>query len=782
MIRISDEELIESVRQKAAELGRTPAAKEFRQFATAAIRFGSWSNFIQASGLEVKRKHISNQELMSLLYQRSAELGHTPTALEFKQFTTASKRYGSWNNFLIAAGVAPNRINRRPVEKLTKSELLEAVLQLSKKLGETPRATDFPYYRAAAKQFGSWTKFIEASGLEKRVNQRFSREELIQALQAKAAETGQTPLMQEIKCSHQAIELFGSWSKFVQASGLESRRIQRSTNERLFELFLQTADKLGRTPAAEEFEGHKTAIKRFETWDNFIEAANQHASKMNMTDEELIQSFIQMSEELGETPRAADFQHYHKALQQFGSWANFIKATGLPERKGGISDEELIHSLQQRATELGYTPIAREFEYSKLARSRYGSWLNFIKEAGLTPNGKSYGFHRDKQMLMDELLQLRDILGKTPRATEFKHHRDVKKHYGTWENFIEVSGLPKRSRKRISDRELVGSLQQQVAKLGYVPNSEDFPSHFVACERFGSWNNFVRAAGLTPNQKDPAAKLTKEELITKVLELKEELGRVPRTFDFEYSGQVPRKFGSWNNFIKAAGLPVYTPRKTPELSKEELIEHIRALSKEMGETPRCSDFMYYQQARVQFGSWENFIEESGLKKRSWARIPTKVFIQSVQQKAVELGRIPTSREFPDFHEVMQRYKSWGSFLDAAGLTPQKKVQEPNIFKQRLIREFVALSEEMGETPRMHDFADKSKAIQQFGSWSNFIKATGLQSRKRGYSREELIQAVREKAAKLGRVPTIDEFILSDYAMLRFKSWKLFLEQAGLKSE
>ncbi|MBO1306052.1 hypothetical protein JZO70_07760 [Enterococcus sp. 669A] len=269
--------------------------------------------------------------------------------------------------------------------------------------------------------------------------------------------------------------------------------------------------------------------------------------------------------------------------------------------------------------------------------------------------------------------------------------------------------------------------------------------------------------------------ISNEELIQLVQKRAAELGRAPGSAEFKKATIACNRFGSWTNFLKEAGLIL-------QLDKQTLIDELLKLSKELGETPRMNEFKYRNEAINQFGLWTTFIDESGLKRRSNVRISNQVYLREVQQKAAELGRIPKSSDVDNPFEIIRRFKSWDNFLEAAGLIPSKKVSKKDLSKESIIREFIELSEQLGETPRVKEFPYQTQAVKKFGSWTNFVKATGLPPRKKGYSREELIQAVKEKTAELDRVPTEDEFKLSGHATLKFKTWKAFLKQAGLESK
>lgn len=357
------------------------------------------------------------------------------------------------------------------------------------------------------------------------------------------------------------------------------------SDEELIKSVQQRAAVLGRTPLSKEFRYYSMAARRFGSWNNFLKAARLTPSKVSKrkasaypsSKSELIDELVKLSAELGETPRKADFAYYKEALAQFGSWSNFVKKSGLKKRSRGLSEDQLLAAMKERAAELGYTPLASEFKHSQTVKTRYPSWDKFIKKAGLPVNNKSKSAKQKKRALINELRQLRDELGETPRSADFKHYNQAIRVFGSWARFIEASGLKKRTRK---------------SKVKKQPKERKV-------------------------KKQPRKQLTSEELIQLVQAEAKRIGQTPVSYRFPDYTMAVREFGSWEKFLKAAGLkphkPVYV--KTNQLSEEELIQEFIHLSNIMEETPRSVDFKYYRQAFQLFGSWPNFVKASGLEPR-----------------------------------------------------------------------------------------------------------------------------------------------------------------------
>lgn len=122
---VTKEELVNQVRMLAEELGRTPTKMDFEMDwrvaspETARRQFGSWNKFLETAGLKANQQHreriyATNDEMIAQVKMMAKELGRTPTRLEFDRSSKTSsasaivKRFGSWSNFLEAAGLELN--------------------------------------------------------------------------------------------------------------------------------------------------------------------------------------------------------------------------------------------------------------------------------------------------------------------------------------------------------------------------------------------------------------------------------------------------------------------------------------------------------------------------------------------------------------------------------------------------------------------------------------------------------------------------------------------------
>lgn len=119
--------------------------------------------------------------------------------------------------------------------------------------------------------------------------------------------------------------------------------------------------------------------------------------------------------------------------------------------------------------------------------------------------------------------------------------------------------------KQYTDNELLEFIRQFNEKNGRPPTENDFnndrryPSVPTYQKRFGSWNNAIEIAGL-PKRKITKEKHSDEKLLRFPIIFYEKNGRPPTERDFCNNPEYPssscyyRRFGSWNNALKLVGL------------------------------------------------------------------------------------------------------------------------------------------------------------------------------------------------------------------------------------
>jgi hypothetical protein len=180
-------------------------------------------------------------------------------------------------------------------------------------------------------------------------------------------------------------------------------------------------------------------------------------------------------------------------------------------------------------------------------------------------------------------------------------------------------------RRRYTDEEILAELRASARRLGRSPTMREFAADPVAgvhpqtvIEHFGTWNAAKRAAGLRPRRY-----MSREELLTQLRELGEELGRTPTVRDIEaHRGTMASKSLIWHTFgslaaaLKEAGFDV----PVGEERLERAIADGAVLARELGRLPKMADWkdarrrdatllsewQVYRMVDVQPGAWSAF--------------------------------------------------------------------------------------------------------------------------------------------------------------------------------
>lgn len=157
MTRLSDEDLLADLRARAEELGRTPKVREARNYGTYCAHFGSWRAALLAAGLEPLSPHqgaarqFTDEVLLEHLRRKAKELGRSPGVREVAADPSMPghviyfKRFGGHVRACRLAGLKTGPI---PVPNGTYASSLDCHLQ------KTYGITEDDYWRMHAEQDG----------------------------------------------------------------------------------------------------------------------------------------------------------------------------------------------------------------------------------------------------------------------------------------------------------------------------------------------------------------------------------------------------------------------------------------------------------------------------------------------------------------------------------------------------------------------------------------------------------------------------------------------------
>lgn len=219
-------------------------------------------------------------------------------------------------------------------------------------------------------------------------------------------------------------------------------------------------------------------------------------------------------------------------------------------------------------------------------------------------------------------------------------------------------------------------------------------------------------------------------------------------------------------------------------TKEDLIEILQQRAKELGRTPKAREVKQVGSIIKYFGSFSKGLEAAGLasnRKTPDKSYTEKELIAIIQQKTRELGRPPRSTELKQTSTIIRYFGSFNAGLKATGLELNKtKSRRKTYTKKNLIEILQQKATELGRPPKQREVKQAGAIIRSFGSFNAGLKAAELNpAKKREYTREDLIKILQQKAKELGRPPKRNEVKEGATIKRHFGSFKKGLEAAEL---
>ncbi|MHA2895656.1 homing endonuclease associated repeat-containing protein [Bacillus cereus] len=219
---------------------------------------------------------------------------------------------------------------------------------------------------------------------------------------------------------------------------------------------------------------------------------------------------------------------------------------------------------------------------------------------------------------------------------------------------------------------------------------------------------------------------------------------------------------------------------------EELINILLQASKKLGHTPRSKDVKEYGTIISRFESWNNALKKAGLsvnRERSYAHISNEKLISIVKNWIEENDKIPSRTEWDTLDNVpstetyrVRFQKTWSEFLEMIGYGKARKnhyrFKNANISNKSILSMFKkeikhilkitegAITTELYNKHKDPDFFSASGLISRFNKpWSELLLLVNCPKTriyKYQFSREELIEVIREIATKLEKTPSLND--------------------------
>jgi hypothetical protein len=177
---------------------------------------------------------------------------------------------------------------------------------------------------------------------------------------------------------------------------------------------------------------------------------------------------------------------------------------------------ELSEDLKDFAKEIEKVPTASEMREKgphdpNTYQRNFGSWNEALKVAGLKVNEIKRNVE-SKEKLIEDLQQFEKDLGRTPTVAEMNNRgpwsaETYYDRFGSWNGALEEAGLEINREQGIPKEQLIEDLKDFAEKIEKVPTYREMTdkgpwSGETYHNRFGTWNNALKKAGLEINRLD----------------------------------------------------------------------------------------------------------------------------------------------------------------------------------------------------------------------------------------------------------------------------------------
>lgn len=142
-------------------------------------------------------------------------------------------------------------------------------------------------------------------------------------------------------------------------------------------------------------------------------------------------------------------------------------------------------------------------------------------------------------------------------------------------------------------------------------------------------------------------------------------------------------------------------------------------------------------------------------------------------KRKDLGRTPYFKELDINKYYFEIYGGYNKFLETIGEKATKIQIKPKYSKEKLINIVKNKSEELGRTPTLKELGLYDYIFKRYGGYSAFLKEIGLKPNKNIYTEAELIKLIKNKAKESGRLPMLKELGIPASQFNRYNGYNSF---------
>lgn len=223
--------------------------------------------------------------------------------------------------------------------------------------------------------------------------------------------------------------------------------------------------------------------------------------------------------------------------------------------------------------------------------------------------------------------------------------------------------------------------------MNEMSKHEDCPHHSTYVARFGSWTRALGEAGLESGVRP--SKIPKDELITQLQQVANDLGRPPTIQEINEKDGTPnsstfiKRFGTWITALERAELETkYSherragDQRNQQLSNEQLLADLKSFVSRFDYIPTVSEMtecgphqggLY----RARFGGWNNALTEAGITPNRQRKLSNKELLDEITRLAKKHGEPPTTTVMSEdgrysMSVYYNHFDSWDDALRAAG--------------------------------------------------------------------------------------------------------------------
>jgi len=359
--------------------------------------------------------------------------------------------------------------------------------------------------------------------------------------------------------------------------------------------------------------------------------------------------------------------------------------------------ENLIEHLQGLARELDKTPTTEDMhehgQYSAQAYYYYfDTWEETLEAAGLESTKTT------RSDVIDDLQRIQETVGNPSSwADAIREHgryplSQIYSKFGDIGSALDAANIDREEQSPISKDEITAEISR-LATNGTPPTADQMDaegsySARTCGDRFGTWNDAVRAAGYEP--LGVSTEYSDDELLNEIEHLAEEFGRPPTTREMiehgKYTASVYfRRFDSWNDAVSEAG---YIPHKEHQgggnqrIPMSQLLDEIETVADEVGGRPTAEDMLEYGAYSItpyvrRFDSWNNALERAGFNPFTGTTedlFSRDELLAEIQRVGQQVDRPPTTNQMNELGKYstspyQHLFGSWVEALREAGYEP-----------------------------------------------------------------------------------------------------------------